>query len=244
MASETKELIQDVVDVLREGGAIEVVFATFNGTSVYQSRIERIESDHMLLREPARGDLIIPLKPGDELTLRYKGVDAIYEFKTEVLGMRRFGPRELRREYAVAFPGQGVRLQRRQFYRMHEESFARVRRVRVEANGSASRLFPYGEWEEANLMDISGGGVCLLHNTRFEVNGFAVCEFTIYSKGKEKMYQEIIRFVRIKEAAKPGVQFGDYVFRSGAYFFTMDDAAREEVIQYIFNRQLKGRAVT
>lgn len=86
------------------------------------------------------------------------------------------------------------------------------------------------------IVDISGGGLRFVTRQPYDKDSLIFCRYELFIHGGVKIYELICRVLSSKEI--PG-RAGEYEHR--VQFANLDNDAREEIIQYIFEEERKNR---
>lgn len=232
MADDNRKPIKNTYTVLKSGQKIEIILTKDQEELVYQSKIVRVEDDDFFTTPPLRDEEEISLRPNQEVMMSFRGIDALYEFRAKIVNIVKL--KSGTRQFRFTLPDKAWRTQRRNFFRVPFMSEGRLRQVREEKVGPSHTLTPFGGWEQCYFVNMSGGGIAFLTNTYIPINGYIQVEFKIPSG----TYQEIIKIVRVR-IVENKVGPNTYGYASGGYFFSMDDKIRDEIIHFIYQKQLE-----
>jgi c-di-GMP-binding flagellar brake protein YcgR len=236
MADGMKEEITNIRSKLTAHSPVEIVLSAEGGPHFYSSVLVDFDDDSFFILPPRRGSAEISLKEGETLRLIYPAIDALYELQTKVVGFRLDPYGE--REYQCVIPRKGVRLQRREFYRLPITLEAKYRAVKFERIDDEDKLTPVGDYMTCLIDNISGGGVSVYMDTRYEIGDLYEIEFTLALETRDKKFQEIIKIARDKSPRKKPVH-GAHEYCYGGYFFAIDEGSRNEIIRFILKKQIE-----
>lgn len=235
MTDDVREPSKRIGAILRSGTLCEVCLKTQKGFSIYESIIARVESDSFYILPPKKGQMEIPLKPGDVLKIVYQAMDALYEFTTDV---REEDKNQSQKLYCLSIPNKGYRIQRRNFFRIKIMQEAKLRLVEEVVDQKQHKLNPVGEMKGCFLHDLSGGGVCVFSNEFVQPDQYFELSFSLPAKEGLKSFQEIVRVVRTEQTKGRGLE-EKFTYSMGGYFFSLEDQDRDVIVRYLYKRQLE-----
>lgn len=131
--------------------------------------------------------------------------------------------------------------QRREYYRLGCALAVKFRAMEKEEiaaveEKSFSRPLSDLPLKKGTIADISGGGVRIISNTKYEVGTMLYCCYTLGMKGREKSYHLAGRVLLSEEMEeRPGF----YELR--IQYINIDIDEREEIIRYIFEEERRQR---
>lgn len=131
--------------------------------------------------------------------------------------------------------------QRRDFYRYNCALDMETRGLTKEEvfafeNGLDFQVPPGIPMIKSVIVDISGGGLRFVTKQEYEKGSLVYCRYELFIHGGIKLYELICRVLNSKEIPN---KRGEYEHR--VQFVNLDNDAREEIIQYIFEEERKNR---
>lgn len=146
--------------------------------SWYIASIQDITDFELLISIPTKGTYPLVLKKDDHLVLSFISEGSRYEFSAKVIGWRY----DNIPMYVLTLPGEYKRVQMRQFVRI--ATLMDVLCAEVPESGK------HPVFTKCSSLDISGGGIRILHKKDFEVNTKLLLKIMVPVK-KEPEYMEI-----------------------------------------------------
>lgn len=144
----------------------------------YLASVQDITDYELLISIPTKGTNPLVLKKDDHLILSFISEGSRYEFSARVIGWRY----DNIPMYVITLPGEYKRVQLRQFVRI--STLLDVLCAEVPENGK------HPVFAKCSSLDISGGGIRLLHKKNFEIDTKLLLKIMIPLK-KEPEYLEI-----------------------------------------------------
>ncbi len=144
----------------------------------YLASIQDITDSELLISIPTKGTNPLVLKKDDHLVLSFISGGSRYEFSAKVIGWRY----DNIPMYVITLPEQYKRVQLRQFVRI--STLLDVLCAEMPESGK------HAVFTKCSSLDISGGGIRLLHKKNFEVDTKLLLKIMIPLK-KEPEYLEI-----------------------------------------------------
>ncbi|MGM9539433.1 flagellar brake protein [Anaerovibrio sp.] len=189
------------------------------------SRIEDISDKKMMVAMPVddRGVPIIPVS-GEQVVCRMAGQGCYYQFRTVYLDKGR-QPIPV---WFVSVPETVEKVQNREFVRISMDCPIVVRPL--DENGAI------GEMIFAKIVDISGGGLAIMHNAILTLGSKAVLELdNIPGVGMLRITGKVVRCARVEAA-------GGNVYHIGFQFLDMSRQHQNKLVKFIFDLQRKSLA--
>lgn len=144
----------------------------------YLASVQDITDYELLISIPTKGTNPLVLKKDDHLILSFISEGSRYEFSAKVIGWRY----DNIPMYVITLPGEYKRVQLRQFVRI--STLLDVLCAEMPESGK------HPVFAKCSSLDISGGGIRLLHKKNFEVDTKLLLKIMIPLK-KEPEYLEI-----------------------------------------------------
>lgn len=218
---------------LETGSKLELELFDNNGARIRKTLVSEYEwmldEGRITIAAPISRGRIIPLPLGSLMNvyfIRQEGSNAeLYKFRARVKD--RYEEDKLKL-LLVEKLGGITRIQRRNYYRLDTLIEVRYRPV-----GHAGGVNPYpGAFKKSLAVNLSGGGICLLLNDRFETGDLLECEMTFDQVRNIEFYGRVVRFDESEGEGK-------YSYKAGIAYIEIDESSREEVVRYIFQEQRK-----
>lgn len=207
----------------------------------YQSTIQEIDKDHIALGTPVKKQKQMFLKEGGTYGFRLPVADALYTFKSKILGKKFSGSISL---YLISWPEDVERRQRRQFFRfpcivdlqywvLSEQGFKNEDQLSQYSDtvySLSEQVESMGSPENAVVINISGGGLMFVSGRRLSVGTVLALRFRLESRAgstdallKGKVMRVFVFYMgRIVR------------YRYGIEFFDINERTRDEIIRFIF----------
>ncbi|NMB40935.1 MAG: hypothetical protein GX996_03255 [Firmicutes bacterium] len=192
-----------------------------------KSIISEISDDHLVIGVPMKKRELIDLQEGTVYIFKMTLDDALYYFRSEVLGTK------ISRDlvfYLISWPQKAERLQRRNFYRIPctlDISYF------VVSSGDSMQEKPDAEKAEtktAQVGNLSGGGLLLIADEKLSEGTVLQMHLFLRSKKKRKKVTVKGKIVRVQP-----FRLGKTVrYRYGVKFLDLEEKRRDEIIHYIF----------
>ena len=131
--------------------------------------------------------------------------------------------------------------QRREYYRFScalEMCARNLEEEEINAVEKKSKIWlqPNRPIKRSVIVDISGGGIRFLSNQRYEIGSMIYCSYTLVRGNDRKQYELVGKVLDVKELEqRPGT------FEHRVQYYNIDEATREEIIQFIFEEERKVR---
>jgi c-di-GMP-binding flagellar brake protein YcgR len=207
----------------------------------YQSTIQEIDEDHIALGVPVKKQRQLFLQDGETYSFRLPVDDALYSFKSKILGKKFNGHIPL---YLMDWPEDVERSQRRQFFRFpcmmdlqywvlpKEDSKNEDQLSKYKESDSflSEQLESLGLPQNAVIINISGGGLMFVSGRRLSVGEQLALSFRLESRSgsSDVLLKGKIRRVFV-------FHMGRIVrYRYGIEFFDIKERTRDEIIRFIF----------
>lgn len=206
--------------VLKIGQCLNIIMESKEGGTVtYNSRIEDIENDVLMLAMPMdKGYPVLP-ESGSIIAGKIVGGGAFYQFEMVYLG-ERSKPIFV---WLVKIPEQIKRFQQREFVRVNVSLKGSVQ---CEDEAELENLLPA---ESAIIQNISGGGAQIALARSLEIGSRLYLSFQLPDVGVIRVYSEVVRADEMVDQ--------HYVF--AVRFLNLSEKTRVQVIRYIFDCQRK-----
>ena len=229
----------DRVELTQVGGKVILAEDGSELRKQYHTKISAITSEDTL-------ELLMPMEKTKLILLP---IDAEYNvvvyteaglFQCFARVIDRYKSNEL---YLVAleFTSNLRKYQRREYYRFScaLEMCARnleEEEINAVENNAKMWLQPNRPIKRSVIVDISGGGIRFLSNQRYEVGSMIYCSYNLVRGNDRKQYELVGKVLEVRELEqRPGT------FEHRVQYYNIDEATREEIIQFIFEEERKVR---
>jgi c-di-GMP-binding flagellar brake protein YcgR len=131
--------------------------------------------------------------------------------------------------------------QRREFYRFScalEMCARNLEEEEINAVQQKSKIWlqPNRPIKRSVVVDISGGGLRFMSNQRYELGSMIYCSYNLVRGTERKQYELVGKVLEVRELEnRPGT------FEHRVQYYNIDEATREEIIQFIFEEERKVR---
>ncbi|MCR4616604.1 MAG: flagellar brake domain-containing protein [Lachnospiraceae bacterium] len=131
--------------------------------------------------------------------------------------------------------------QRREYYRFScalEMCARNLEEEEINAVQNKSKIWlqPNRPIKRSVVVDISGGGLRFLSNQRYEPGSMIYCSYNLVRGSERKQYELVGKVLEVKE-----LENRSGTFEHRVQYYNIDDATREEIIQFIFEEERKVR---
>lgn len=178
---------------------------------VFASRVEDMRRDAILVAAPYKKGTVVPVPVGEEVQIRIGKEGTYYLFHTKVIG-RIAGHQPV---LQLSLPFKTTRIQMRNWVRVDTNLPVLYRPVGTE-----------DEFIEANAIDISGGGICMLTQERIEKETQLEVEIKFPDNFVLKTNGIVTRCLDENKPIRIGVCFQD-----------INERHQERIVGYVFKKQ-------
>lgn len=189
----------------------------------YKSVIQDVTDKYIAIEIPTNYGVYIPLAEYDKVDVIYYSMDSqdIYGFSSVIIG-RKVDKIPL---ILLSIPDSLSIVQRRKYVRVALIKYVKCLRVNKDLTISGIKKFldENKNVYKADLVDLSGGGLRLKLNQKFEIDDIIAVSVEIAD-------QDVI--VKGRVVRKTDDLSGKYVY--GVDFIDLDDSSRDKIIRYIF----------
>ena len=221
-------------------------------SEVYQSRVEDVTQENVVLAMPMQGGTIVPIQVGERVEVSYTLNDGVYLFKGTVTD-RKSQPLPL---LYLTLPREIKRQQRRQFVRVETFIPIRFRKptqaeweiiydkctkdyrfkgasppppLKTEAEVS-ERKPPF---HQGVVHNISGGGMLIACAQKIANNDMLLMRFALDEAEEIEVYARVARCYELSG------EDTSFPFSAGLEYVVITSELRHKIIQYTFNRQIQ-----
>lgn len=211
-----------MMDKLKVNQKIEVEFKSDKYPDIYLSKVADFVDAGIVITGLYQHGTPIAVKKGDKINVYFTTERAAYEFESTVL------QRIKKPIYFILIeePEELKRIQRRDYFRLDLDGVIRLHKEKKD--GSVMK-------KEAQLLDVSGGGVQIKTKKEFAEGDIIKLSFKNLLNLNELIKGEVVR--KSKDDFK--------TYRYGIKFIDIKQGEREKIIQWIFSlqRQLRKKGL-
>lgn len=218
-----KEEVKNIEDYLTINTRITISIKHANYSGVYDSRVEDIDDNQIMIAQPSEEGVPIPMVPGTKAIVEFVNNAGRFRFDSQVTGRRNQGKVSLAE---IAMPKTVTRSQLREFYRVPTRIKAKLK-IFYSAVPDKNMKIPHKS-VDCLVVDISGGGGKLITPAWIENNQPFMLDISEAVEGMENAPCEAVRVKRIMEKTEVSFRFS---------FDKEND--RNQVIKYVFKRQIE-----
>lgn len=217
---------------IRKNGKMKTVYYCQVYDVVSQDRIE--------ITMPVENSKIVLLPVGAEYDLHFYSANGLYQCNAKVVDR---GKRKTTFLLVMELTSNLRKDQRREFYRfscaleMSSRALDSEEVEKLEKDGMLDNvLAEEGILKQSIIVDISGGGLRFISDHAYDEESIILCNYQL-DLGKEiREYEVLGKVLSVKESEKrPGL------YEHRVQYIDIDDEAREEIIQFIFETERKNR---
>ncbi len=200
---------------------VEVCVEGESGVETYPTRVEDVADESVTVAAPLDNGSVVPLRQGQMVSLEYWDTDPKREgrYSAKFCIIRRYVEGSLP---MLDLEPLGV------WSRIQERDF-----VRVDVSLDAHFVVYAGDYPQGSrpcrVSSLSGGGLLLVVEESLPLDTCLLVVLYLDS-GTVRLGGKVVRVETTEFGIGHGVSFGD-----------IDDKARQEIIQYVFRRQLESR---
>lgn len=215
------------------GSKLELELFDNNGIRAGKTLVSEYEGllddGSIAIAAPISERKVVPLPPGSLMNIyfiRQEGSNLeLYKFRASVKG--RYEEDNLKL-LTVERQGGITKVQRRSYYRLDTLIEVKYRPL-VPDTGAYRYQKPF---KKSLAVNLSGGGICLLLDDRFETGDMVECEMTYDQIKNIRFYGRVVRFDESDREGK-------FRFKAGVAYIEIEENDREAVVRYIFKEQRK-----
>ncbi len=216
----------------------------------YKSIIQEVNPDSIAIGIPMKERKQLLLHEGTAWTLRLVLGNAVYFFKSRIVGRKYSGRVPL---YLISWPEEEEidRKQRREYFRLsvaidlhfwvlQEEDFSSLdsSAEKEEESGGLDLeerleklVNSLGAPGKGIAADLSGGGLLMVFSQEVPAGSLVVMRLFLEGKGREKAVLVKGKVIRVAAVDKKATRF-----RHGVQFIDISSRVQEEIIQFVFTR--------
>lgn len=188
--------------------------------AVYRTRVEDVSHNTLLVGAPLERGQVIPIRVGTEIIVQYKddSIKTEGRFSNTAVVEKRF--HESVPTLLLRLTGQWEKTQERMFVRVDvliDAAFAPI------ADGNIQAV------QTGTILNLSGGGLLLASDYQLAESDVIWISFPIDTKSIRTL-GHVVRIRQLEDTNGYGIAFQD-----------MDEKQRQEIIQFVYRRQLELR---
>ncbi len=194
----------------------------------YVSRIDAFDEDSFYMPLPYSRLIPLVLNKGDDVVIRFPGVQESYTFQTTVLDVQR----DKVPLYRMRLPTEIVRVQQRHFVRLPVLLKAHYARL-PEGN-------ELPEYNEVRVLDISGGGLKIATENSFTIGEILLIKLELPSvAGRENgrfiatLKAKVVRTDTVKRD-------GMVIYHSGLKFLDITQKQQDRIVCFVFQKMTEA----
>jgi len=200
---------------------IELYVERSSGVVVHRTRVEDVHDDTLLVGAPLERGQVIPIRVGTRLIVEYKdeGIKTEGRFTNRAVVERRFDGQVP--TLLLRLTGNWEKTQERMFVRVDvliDAAFAPVVDGRIQAV------------QTGTILNLSGGGLLLSADFELAESDVIWISFPIDARSIRTLGQ----VVRVRQLENDTIGYG-------ITFLEIDEKQRQEIIQFVYQRQLELR---
>lgn len=221
MLFSSEVVILDLNDFFKIGNKIQVISKERNTKTEYISQIAGVYNEFLDIFNPIYKGSLVYFRDGESVKIIIPKKEGVYEFDTVVLE-KRYEKISIIRLKAVS---ELKKTQRRGYYRLKLTRTIKIKKSNDNDNENS------GNYHEAILSDISGGGALFFAKLEMSLNDLVGLEIKIDEKN--------ILFLKGIIKRKMFNIEKSFLFEYGVEFKNMKRSDRDTLIKFIFNEQRK-----
>lgn len=220
---------KELKDVLQPGLSIELFVKQGDYRGRYRSKIEDKEKEMLTVAVPFSGKGFLPLHEGEEIELFFLVKNESYAFETEILCRQ---TDTVLPTFLISEPSKAYRKQRRNFVRT--DCLKNIHYQLVDSNKKK------GAKQEAQMLDISGGGFLLVTNQVLNENDKVLIHLPLNSE-----VMKILCRVRRVEEVDSGNKKSRKKYKLSMEFQEISERDRDKIVRHVFDieRDLRRRGL-
>lgn len=215
--------ISDIEEYLTVNTRITVQIKKADYSGIYDSRVEDIEKNAILISPPSDDGKPIPMTPGTTVIVEFVNQTGRFRFESKVTGRRTQGAMSITE---ISVPKTISKNQLREFYRVETRIKAKLK-IFYAGVPDKNMKIPHKSID-CVVIDISGGGGKLITPSWIEQNQEFILDLSDELKELENLPCSAIRVKRIQEKTEVSFRFN----------FTKE-SERNAIIKYVFKRQIE-----
>ncbi|MGC8767786.1 flagellar brake protein [Calditerrivibrio sp.] len=222
------EKIKDYKNILQINTKINVGVSKGDYAGIYDSRIEDITQKHILISLPTMKGVPFPIRPGTEVDISFISNEGRFSFSSVVEGRVAEGIILLQ----IKKPEYIYRSELRKYFRVETRIKTKINKIFFDKqNGDIlARLYSY----DVMIKDISGGGVRIVSEIQFEEGDIFIFDLTEIFPGVNEIFGSIVKeYSRLEKKFEYGVEF-----------IMIKERDRDQIIKYVFKRQIENKKLS
>lgn len=222
------EKIKDYKNVLQINTKINVGVTKGDYAGLYDSRIEDINQKHILISLPTLKGVPFPIRPGTEVEVSFITNEGRFSFSSVVEGRVSEGIVLLQ----LKRPEYIYRSELRKYFRVETRLKTKVTKLYFDKqNGDIlAKMNSY----DVLIKDISGGGVRIVSEVEFQEGDVLLFDLSDIFTGINEIFGNIIKlYSKI-----------DRKYEYGVEFILIKERDRDQIIKYVFKRQIENKKLS
>lgn len=215
--------ITDIEEYLSVNTRISVQIRKSDYSGLYDSRVEDIEKNAILISPPTEDGRPIPMTPGTTVIIEFVNQTGRFRFESKVTGRRTQGAMTATE---ISVPTTLTKNQLREFFRVETRIKAKIK-IFYAGVPDKNMKIPHKSID-CVVIDISGGGGKLITPSWIEQNQEFILDMSAEMAEMESLPCSAVRVKRIQEKTEVSFKFN----------FTKE-SERNVIIKYVFKRQIE-----
>lgn len=212
---------------------LEVVVEQSPFEGRYLSRVEDVRPDRVVINVPMTGSLFVPITVNTAIKIRFIESNAVFEFVPKII-------KRIETPYPMLYievPGVMTKKQLRKYVRVDVLINADYWSLDVEKLINPDIETPGRIRFKINrgiITNISGGGIILAVTEPLKKDDAIGLRFSLTAGYPviDNLLGKTVRTTEVKENP------GKYKYKTAVEFFSIDEKDREEIIKFVFDRQI------
>jgi len=222
------EKVKDYKNILQINTKINLFVSKGDYAGVYDSRVEDINPKHILISMPTMKGVPFPIKPGTDVEISFISNEGRFSFNSVVDGRVVDGIPMLQ----LKRPEYIYRSELRKYFRVDTRIKTKVTKLFFDKqNGNIIAKF---DTYEVVIKDISGGGVRIVSDVEFSEGDILLFNLSDLFAGMSEIFGSVV-----KEYSKV-----DKKFEYGVEFIMIKERDRDQIIKYVFKRQIENKKLS
>jgi c-di-GMP-binding flagellar brake protein YcgR len=218
-----KEDVKDFNEYIELNAKLDIGIKRGDYTGVYDSRVEDIQDDHILIAHPSEEGIPIPMLPGTGLNVEFVNTKGRFRFASKVIDRHIEGSLSM---IKIEIPKTITRQQLREFYRVETRVKAKIKLYYAKVPDKNMKI-PHKS-VECTLVDISGGGGKLITEAWVDTNQHFGLDLSEAIENLDNIKCIAVRSKRIQEKTEVSFKFN-----------FSKESERNPIIKYVFKRQIE-----
>ena len=222
-----------LIEEIKTGTKLKLEVYDENNQKVDQAFVSQFDyaegNEYVILNAPLHGGAVYPIHVESFMQVLFSEEDRLYCFSAKVT--ERFIIKGVHFIKAKVL-GETKIIQRRGDYRLKCNLPIEFRKIRLD--GLEFKIVNE-QFITTKVINISGGGVCVLLNEEIEVDNHLECVLNLESNCNVRFIGKIVRIEKNEQNNE------NYIYRAGLAYDIIDSKYKEVIIKFIFKQQRKLR---